>query len=77
MAARAGLIACLLDLGDYANAVFQARMAVSFEWERPAFQLARATADSALRAKAPPGTVRLAISDKFTIAPYMIVGARR
>jgi hypothetical protein len=74
---RAALIACLLDLGRYREAIFQARMAISYSWEQPAFQAALATADSALRVKAPPGTVRVKPPAKSGLGPYFVIGAKK
>jgi len=71
--ARASLIACLLDLGYYDQAVYQARMGVTFDWERSAFQLALATADSARRVHAPPGTVRVAVPSGFNTRSHMMI----
>ena len=74
---RAALIACLLDLGSYREAIFQARMAISYSWELPAFQTALATADSALRVNAPPGTVRVKLTGKTGLGPYFVIGAKK
>ncbi len=74
---RAALIACLVDLGKYREAIFQARMAISYGWEQPAFQAALATADSALRVKAPPGTVRVRPPAKSGLGPYFVIGAKK
>jgi tetratricopeptide (TPR) repeat protein len=77
LAAQAGLIACALDLGLYREAALNARLAISMDWERPAFQIALAVADSALRAGAPPGTVRLRIPDKYVMSEVLTVGPRK
>lgn len=77
LAAQAGLIACALDLGLYREAAHNARLAISMDWERPAFQIALAVADSALRVGAPPGTVRLRIPDKYVMSEVLIVGPRK
>jgi len=74
---RAALIACLLDLGEYRQAMFQARMAISYGWEQPAFQAALATADSALRVRAPPGTVRVKAPGTSVLGPYFVIGAKK
>jgi protein O-mannosyl-transferase len=74
---RAALIACLLDLGRYREAMFQARMAISYSWELPAFQAALATADSALRVNAPPGTVRVKPPGLSGLGPYFVIGAKK
>ncbi|HEV8599057.1 MAG TPA: tetratricopeptide repeat protein [Gemmatimonadales bacterium] len=73
--ARASLIACALDLGRYREAMFHARMGISFEWERPVFQLALATAEKALRDGAPPGTIRLVVPEKLISSPYLKIGS--
>lgn len=72
--ARASLIACLLDMGSYREAMFHARVAISYEWEQPAFQLALATADSAARVGAPPGTVRVPLPSTSGIHSSMTIG---
>ena len=77
LAAQAGLIACALDLGLYREAALNARLAISMDWERPAFQIALAVADSALRTNAPPGTVRLKIPAKYHMAEVLSVGSRK
>jgi hypothetical protein len=77
LAAQAGLIACALDLGLYREAAHNARLAISIDWERPAFQIALATADSALRVAAPPGTVRLKIPAKYVMGEVLTVGTRK
>jgi protein O-mannosyl-transferase len=77
LAAHAGLIACALDLGLYREAALNARLAISIDWERPAFQMALATADSALRVAAPPGTVRLKIPAKYVMAEVLTVGKKK
>ena len=74
---RSALIACQLDLGRYREAMFQARMAISYNWEVPAFQAALATADSALRVSAPPGTVRVKLPEKSGLGPYFVIGAKK
>ena len=75
--ARASLIACALDLGRYREAMFHARMGISFEWERAVFQLGLVTAQNALRVGAPPGTVRLVVPEKLVSAKYVTIGAKR
>jgi hypothetical protein len=59
VAARAALIACLFDLGHYREAMFHARIGKTYGWELSALQQMIETADSALRVKAPPGTIRI------------------
>jgi tetratricopeptide (TPR) repeat protein len=69
-AARTSLIACLLDLGLYADARAEAREGMSYA-SRPArlkaFQRFFVVADSAQRAGAPRGTVRLRITAADTL----------
>jgi hypothetical protein len=77
LAARAALIACSLDLGLYREAALQARLAISFDWQRRAFQGALATADSALRVNAPAGTVRLTVSATDSLGAYVAVGRKK
>jgi hypothetical protein len=55
--------------------MFHARMGISFEWERPVFQLALATAEKALRDGAPPGTIRLVVPEKLISSPYLKIGS--
>jgi protein O-mannosyl-transferase len=75
--ARAGLVACLLYLGQYREAVAHARLGIAWERERAAFQAALVVADSALRLQPPPGTVRISMSSKSPLGPYMEVGTHR
>lgn len=75
--AQAGLIACALHLGLYREAALNARLAISMDFERPAFQIALATADSAQRVGAPAGTVRLTIPNKYLMAETLTVGPRK
>jgi tetratricopeptide (TPR) repeat protein len=77
LAAQAGLIACALDLGLYREAAHNARLAISTDFERPAFQMALATADSALRVAAPPGTVRLRIPSQYVMGEVLTVGEKK
>jgi hypothetical protein len=77
LGAQASLIACALDLGLYREAAFNARLAISLGLERPAFQIALAAADSALRVGAPPGTVRLTIPSKYQLAQLLTVGTKK
>jgi tetratricopeptide (TPR) repeat protein len=76
MPALAPLIACLLDLGYYREAKFQTRLAISADWRRPFFQGVLATADSALRAGALPGTVRLSLPASDELADIMRIGKK-
>jgi hypothetical protein len=57
--------------------MLNARVGVSFDWERAVFQLALATSERALRTGAPPGTVRLVVPEKLISAQYVKVGAKR
>jgi hypothetical protein len=75
--ARAALVACLVNLGGYREAMFHARMGISFGWGRDRFQRALATADSALRASAPPGSVRLAASASDPVGTFMTIGGKQ
>jgi hypothetical protein len=75
--ARAGLIACLLDLGRYREAMFHARFATSLGWQVPTFQQALRTADSALKVSAPPGTVRLILPATDTVRSHMTIGSEK
>jgi hypothetical protein len=72
MPARAGLIACLLDLGRYREAMLHARMGISFGWMPSAFQQALRTADSALRVSAPAGTVRVKVPRSDISSSFII-----
>jgi hypothetical protein len=75
--ALAALVACLLYLGHYKDARFHARMGISFDEGRDRFQQALATADSALRFSAPPGTVRLQVSAADPVGKFMIIGEKK
>ena len=75
--ARAALVACLLYLGHYKDARFHARIGISFGEGRDRFQQALATADSALRFSAPPGTVRLQVSAADPVGRFMIIGEKK
>src|SRR5687768_10256081 len=77
LAANAGLIACVLDTGLSREAAHSPRVAISIDWERPAFQMALATADSALRVAAPPCTVRLKIPAKYVMREVLTVGQKK
>jgi tetratricopeptide (TPR) repeat protein len=55
---RGFLVAALLALGRYSEARAQADTAIALGGNRAAFESARALADSARRAGAPPGTIR-------------------
>lgn len=58
---RSSYIACLLWLGDYRTAAFQARMAQSYSYDVRVYARFRSVADSARAVNAPPGTVAVAI----------------
>ena len=74
---RMALIACLLDLGSYREAKFHARMGASFEWFLPVFQWTLAKADSAERAGAPPGSVRVLVNPGDSVSTYLKVGSKK
>jgi len=63
---RAAFVACLLDLGQYQEARSAALIGVSYDYQADSWRQIRATADSALRVQAPPGTVRIALLDSIT-----------
>jgi hypothetical protein len=71
-AARLALGACLVNLGLYREAMFHARMGISFEWELAAFRTILGTADSALRVSAPPGTVRVPVAHADSAAAALL-----
>jgi hypothetical protein len=74
--AHAALLACLLDLGRYREARHHARIGIALGWQRAAFRQALATADSAERVAAAPGTVRVKVpSDSISV--YLRVGERK
>lgn len=62
-AARASRIACLVHLARYEEAIAAADEALTYGRDVEDFQAYRATADSALRVGAPPGTVHLTVPD--------------
>lgn len=75
---RLALTACLLDVGRYREAMFQARMGMSFGWAWPTFRQAIAKADSGLRISAPEGTVRLIVPETDSIAaPLVAIGTKK
>jgi hypothetical protein len=76
-ATRAGLIACLLDLGAYREAMYHARMGISFDWHRPVFQRALATAESAQRVSAAPGSVRMIVAPGDTVGALLTIGEKK
>lgn len=57
--ARAGLIACLIYVGDYAAARRESELGVGYGFREDLFRQWREIADSAERVHAPAGTVRL------------------
>ena len=75
--ARAALAACLIDLGRYREAKHHARLGIAMGWQRSAFQQALRTADSAERASAPPGTVRINVTSADSVKVYMRIGKRK
>src|ERR1041385_8486545 len=74
IASRASQIACLLQIGGYKEAMLNARLGISFDYQRPTFQRALRTADSALKAGAPPGTVKLIVAPGDSSAGYLHIG---
>lgn len=58
---RASLIACLMHLGRYAEARKEARIGMTWEIDYATFARFAATADSALKTGAPPGSVGLRV----------------
>jgi hypothetical protein len=58
---RASLIACLLHVGQYKEARDLARIGVSYGLQVESWARIRQTADSALRAGAPPGSVKISL----------------
>lgn len=77
MTGRAPMIACLLHLGRYREAGAHARIARSFDWREPVFRQAMASADSALRVGAPPGTVAIHLPENDELRQYVTVGRPR
>jgi tetratricopeptide (TPR) repeat protein len=78
-AARASLIACLLNLGRYQEAKHEAREGISYGSRPPRvrlFQRFYQIADSALKVNAKPGTVAIHMSAADTIPAGSAVGAR-
>ncbi|HTL05635.1 MAG TPA: tetratricopeptide repeat protein, partial [Gemmatimonadales bacterium] len=74
MAARASLVACLMKLGRYRQALGLARIGISYDWQRPTWQWLRDKADSAWRAGAPPGSINIQVTD--SVAAYMKIGTK-
>jgi protein O-mannosyl-transferase len=75
MAARASLVACLMNLGQYREARSVALIGVSYDWQLSSWQALRAAADSALRASAEPGSVKLTLVND-SVATYMNIGTK-
>ena len=75
MAARASLVACYMHLGQYREALAEARLGISYDWQRPTWLALRNTADSALRAGAAPGSVKLDLPSD-SVSTYMGIGTR-
>lgn len=75
MAARASLIACQMHLGQYREALAEARMGISYDWQRPTWITLRNAADSALRTGAAPGSIKLSLASD-SVATYMNIGTR-
>jgi hypothetical protein len=75
MAVRASLIACLVHMGAYREALALARVGVAYDWQLPTWQAIRHTVDSALQVNAAPGTVTLTILSD-SVGTYMNIGTR-
>jgi hypothetical protein len=58
---RASLVACLLHIGQYREARSLAQIGISYGLQTDSWRKIRATADSAWRVGAPPGTVTIAM----------------
>jgi tetratricopeptide (TPR) repeat protein len=63
VATRSSLIACLLWLGQYQSAKRQIQIGIAVGKELENLENFRVTADSAIREKAPAGSVRLKVKD--------------
>ena len=74
MAARASLVACLMQLGLYQEAKATARVGISYDWQRETWQWLRDKADSAWRVGAPPGSINIQVGD--SVASYMRIGTK-
>ena len=74
IASRASQIACLLQIGGYKEAMLNARLGISFDYQRPTFQRALRLADSALKAGAPAGAVKLIVAPSDSSAGYLHIG---
>ncbi len=75
MAARASLVACLMHLGQYREALAESRLGVSYDWQRSTWQWLRDKADSALRFGVPPGSINIQVTD--SVQTYMNIGTRK
>ena len=75
MAARASLVACLMHLGQYREALAESRLGVSYDWQRSTWQWLRDKADSALRFGVPPGSINIQVTD--SVQTYMNIGTKR
>ena len=70
---RASLVACLLHLGNYREARSVAHLGLSYGLQTESWARIRATADSALRVGAPPGSVTISMPSD-SVARHMGVG---
>jgi len=75
MAARASLVACLMHLGEYREALAESRLGVSYDWQRATWQWLRDKADSALRFHVPPGSINIRVTD--SVQSYMSIGTKK
>src|SRR6185503_9018292 len=75
MAIRASLLACLMNLGEYREALAVARVGVAYEWQQPTWQALRWAADSALRVGAPAGSVLFSMQND-SVKTYMNIGTK-
>ncbi len=71
---RASLIACLLHIGAYREARSLAHIGVSYGLQTESWARIRATADSALRVGAPPGSVAIDLPSD-SVSRHMGVGS--
>ncbi len=63
---RASMVSCLLALGKYREARNSALIGISYEYQADSWRQIKATAESALRVGAPPGTVKIELLDSIT-----------
>lgn len=75
-AVRASLVACLINLGKYQEALQETALGLASGEESGTWRWLRRTADSALRAGAPPGSVR-PTSPVDTLTGDVKIGATR